>query len=167
MRGVLTAMHMHLDKHFPDQCKCYWLLSTHIFEFTSSESTGIDSRKLEKLCKLFSSVWTCAIRCQEDCLQSLSHLCNVLIYSRAYVCGGVSTMWQSLLWSDESDPGQYRALWLSPGRSLFSDPHWPLYHELAAQSATQRWNTLAMQKSLAGLSLPVCSLPVHCFCLHM
>lgn len=25
-----------LDKDFADQCQCYWLLSTHIFEFTSS-----------------------------------------------------------------------------------------------------------------------------------
>lgn len=41
-----------------------------------------------------------------------------------------------------------RMLWLSPGWSLCSDPRWPLCRELVVQSATQRWNTLAMQRRL-------------------
>lgn len=103
MQMLLTAFHPHLYIHV----------------------IRVDSRELEKLCELFSSMWTCAIRCQNDCLESLFHLCDVLIYSGAFavvmyveewarccrVCWGVVSHIVASRQSAVTQPGLVLVLW--------------------------------------------------------
>lgn len=73
LKGIKTfrIAYICIQTKTSDQCKRYRPLPTHTLKFTQSKRTGIDSRKLEQL---FISVWTYAISCEDDYLESLIHV---------------------------------------------------------------------------------------------
>lgn len=128
---------MHLGRHLADQYQRYRLISTHIIAVWPGGGG--------ELSKLFSSMRTCAVRCQNDCLKVFL-FCGLRVCSRAFVCEGVGTLLPSLLRSKVSHGVVSRQSAVT--QSEWVPVLWPrlLYPWICRAVSHKRCNALGMQK---------------------
>lgn len=117
-----------------------------------------------ELSKLFSSMRTCAVRCQNDCLKVFLFR-GLRVCSRAFVCEGAGTLLPSLLRSKVSHGVVSRQSAVT--QSEWVPVLWPrlLYPWICRAVSHKRCNALGMQKKQnkkTNLTRPLFGL-VSCF----